>query len=177
MIIDSGIYRIINLVTLDYYIGQSVCLSKREKVHFNSLRKNRHYNRHLQNSFNKYKEQNFKFEVLLYCEILELDRYEQALVDKWKPTYNICKECVSYAKGVIHSEESRIKLSESLSGRTLSREHRENLSNSHMGNKHSEETKRKMSEARKGVTGWWKGKNLSEETKLKMSKPRVKRYS
>ena len=39
------------------------------------------------------------------------------------------------------------------------------------GKKCSEETKRKMSEAKKGITPWNKGKkeNLSEETRKKMS--------
>ena len=36
--------------------------------------------------------------------------------------------------------------------------------------KHTEETKRKMSEAQKGEKGYWYGKHLSQETKNKISK-------
>ena len=39
-----------------------------------------------------------------------------------------------------------------------------------LGKTHSEETKRKMSEALKGRKPWNIGKHLSEETKRKMSK-------
>ncbi len=39
----------------------------------------------------------------------------------------------------------------------------------HLGNKVSEETKHKMSQAHKGKPSFWKGKKLSEETKRKMS--------
>ncbi len=38
-----------------------------------------------------------------------------------------------------------------------------------LGSKHSEESKKKLSEASKGQIGYWKGKHLSEETKRKLS--------
>lgn len=40
----------------------------------------------------------------------------------------------------------------------------------HKGQKRSEETKKKMSEAKKGKTSWRKGKNISEEHKKMISK-------
>ena len=76
------------------------------------------------------------------------------------------------ASGFIHSEETKIKLSESHKGeknhnysKNFSEEYRRKISESGKGRTHSEETKIKMSEARKGKT-------FSEETKIKMSEVR-----
>jgi hypothetical protein len=40
------------------------------------------------------------------------------------------------------------------------------------GKHHSEESRRKLSEANKGHTGFWKGKHLSEEARKKISMAR-----
>lgn len=46
-----------------------------------------------------------------------------------------------------------------------------------IGRKHSEETKRRMSESHKGITSWNKGITTSEETKKKMSDARKQYYA
>lgn len=61
---ESGIYMIINNINLKVYIGSAKCIRKRKHEHFNSLRKNKHYNKYLQASFNKYGENNFSFVIL-----------------------------------------------------------------------------------------------------------------
>ena len=61
----SGIYTITNKVTGKLYIGESLDIYRRwHDEHIPQLRKNRHYNKELQNDFNKYGEENFSFEVL-----------------------------------------------------------------------------------------------------------------
>lgn len=55
------IYQIENLITHESYIGQTVDIKRRRNTHFNKLRKNKHDNPKLQNSFNKYGEQEFHF--------------------------------------------------------------------------------------------------------------------
>lgn len=61
----SGIYTITNKVTGKLYIGESLDIYRRwHDEHIPQLRKNSHYNRELQNDFNKYGEENFSFEVL-----------------------------------------------------------------------------------------------------------------
>ena len=62
--------------------------------------------------------------------------------------------------GKTHSEEHKIKISESSKGKTLSEETRRKLSEAHKGKTLSEETRKRMSEAKK---------NMSEETRKKLS--------
>ena len=54
-------------------------------------------------------------------------------------------------------------------GRTLTEEHRKNLSESRKGKHLSEETRKKLSEANKGKSAWNKGKSMTEETRKKIS--------
>lgn len=61
----SGIYTITNKVTGKLYIGESLDIYRRwHKEHISKLRKKQHYNKGLQNDFNKYGEENFEFEIL-----------------------------------------------------------------------------------------------------------------
>ena len=61
----SGVYTITNKVTGKLYIGESLDIYRRwHDEHIPQLRKNSHYNRELQNDFNKNGEENFSFEVL-----------------------------------------------------------------------------------------------------------------
>ncbi len=69
--IKSGIYIIRCLKSIKVYVGSAINLEKRKFIHFNSLKKNYHCNRKLQRSFNKYSEENFKFEVLEYVSRFE----------------------------------------------------------------------------------------------------------
>ena len=62
----GGIYRIINLLTLRFYIGSTFNLEGREISHFSLLERNEHPNTYLQNSFNEHGIGNFKFEILEY---------------------------------------------------------------------------------------------------------------
>lgn len=61
----SGIYTITNRATGKLYIGESLDIYRRwHDEHIPQLRKNCHYNKELQNDFNKYGEENFSFEIL-----------------------------------------------------------------------------------------------------------------
>jgi len=64
--------------------------------------------------------------------------------------------------GLVHSDKTKIKISEAKKGKTRSEETRRKISEAHKGKTFSGETRKKMSEFRKG-------KPLSEETKRKMS--------
>ena len=131
---ESGIYRIRNLINNKFYIGSAVNLNKRKNQHFHYLRNNTHHNKPLQNSFNKYSEKNFIFEVMCYCYNEDLITNEQFYIDKYKPQYNICKIAGS-SLGRKTTEETIIKMK---------------ISHSKRNCKHSEETKFKMSLSHKG---------------------------
>ena len=72
----SGIYQIKNLVNGKMYLGQSVDIRTRWWQHKSQLRLNKHINTYLQNSWNKYGEDNFEFSVIEFCEIDKLDERE-----------------------------------------------------------------------------------------------------
>lgn len=60
----SGIYKIENLINGKIYVGKTLHLNKRFKEHLWELKKGNHFNEYLQNSWNKYGEENFKFCIL-----------------------------------------------------------------------------------------------------------------
>src|SRR6056297_526992 len=61
----KGIYKIQCCITGVIYIGSAtVCFNKRWKKHRQRLRNNYHENSYLQNAWNKYGQNNFKFNVV-----------------------------------------------------------------------------------------------------------------
>ena len=148
----SGIYCIENLINGKKYIGQSADISMRLSKHKSELRGNYHINKHLQSSWNKYGEDNFKFEILLYCEPFELTRYEQFFVDLYTPEilYNICLECVDSTLGTKRSEDTKKKLSESHKGKTISEKTKKKMSLKATGKAVSKKTREKLSKIKSG---------------------------
>lgn len=84
----TGIYCIINIITLDCYIGSSKHIYYRLREHLSKLRMNKHHSNHLQNSFNKHKENSFISGIIDICEESLLIEKEEYWIDLVKPTYN-----------------------------------------------------------------------------------------
>ena len=78
----SGIYKITNIVNLKFYVGRSINVTRRLKQHLWDLRANRHSNPKLQNSFNKYGESNFTFELCCRASSDCLIELEQLAIDE-----------------------------------------------------------------------------------------------
>jgi group I intron endonuclease len=176
---NCGIYKITNLVNGKVYIGQSMELDIREGKHFGALRKNKHKNRYLQRAFNKYGEENFIFEILLYCEEFELTYYEQELVNRLRPEdYNINRECVDSSKGVKRPPETGLKISKALKGKKrepATEEAKQNMSvaqrkrnETFVPKPWTEEDRQKKSDQMKGDKNPMFGKHRSKETKEKL---------
>lgn len=182
----TGVYKIENLINNKCYIGSSINSVNRIRVHKNDLRANRHNNDHLQKSWNKYSEENFKFEVLLLCSKNQLLYFEQMLIDSYQTTnpnfgYNKSpiagntlgyqfteKQIENLKKGHkgqqawnkgkigIYSKESLKLISDSMMGRTPWNK----------GITRTEKEKEKMANNRKGIPAWNKGIKGSTKKKV-----------
>lgn len=153
-----GIYRWINKVNGNTYVGSSVNLSLRLKKYYNFsyiaselLRgKSRIYSAIL-----SYGHSNFQLEILEYCIADNVISREQYYIDLLKPEYNINPTAGSKL-GSTHLAEIQLKMSKSAQGR-----------------KHSELTKKLISEAAMGINNPNYGKTHSEETKALISVARL----
>jgi hypothetical protein len=103
----SGIYCILNKCNNKKYIGSSLSMRTRLQRHRSALRGNYHTNEYLQNSWNKYGENNFECFVLEYCEEKDLIIKENYYVNLLS-SYNITKDIIRNKP----SEKSRKKHSE-----------------------------------------------------------------
>tara|TARA_R110000824_G_scaffold47256_1_gene134785 strand:+ start:492 stop:1151 length:660 start_codon:yes stop_codon:yes gene_type:complete len=124
----SGIYKITNKQNGKIYIGSSLNIYQRFYMHKNHLNKNNHHSSHLQRAWDKYGKENFIFEII------------EEVPDK-----NMLLEREQHYMDTAKSYE---------------RENGYNINptaTSRLGAKHTEETKRKMSESQK-ESGRWKGK-------------------
>ncbi len=119
----AHIYGIINLITNNIYVGKTRNYKKRFIKHKSLLKNNKHFNKYLQNSYNKHGLINFKFILLEQCLESEITDMEQ----KWVDYYSNC--LFNHVKDV-----------KKLSGPT----------NPFYGHKHSKSTKEKLSLAAKG---------------------------
>lgn len=158
-----GIYIIKCNVDNKVYIGQSINLEKRINEHKSLLKRNKHSNCHLQNSFNKYGEENFIFEFLEILDekdytkeklnFLEIKYIEKYHSNKRYNGFNIENGGNSVGK---LGEETRKKLSIALKGN-------KNNANAWKGKHHTTETKKLLSQKLKGKPSHWKGKTQSIE--------------
>lgn len=136
-----GIYAIVNKLNNKVYVGQSINIRSRLTKHKWELNKNIHHNPHLQYAWNKYGEDCFDFITL--CETTEekLDEMEQYYIF----AFDACDEEFGYNKSyggkspkVTNDVKQRMSVAHS------------GVNNPMYGKHHSDETKRKISEANKG---------------------------
>ena len=160
------IYKITNTVNGKAYIGQTIHnINERVRHHFNG-----HGNRILKNAIKKYGADIFVVEVLhdnIDDELLNI--YEIESIKKYNTLRPSGYNLTSGGDSGKRSAETCRKISKSLTGKKLSKSHRESLSRSrkgkppsNKGKKASKELRQKLSEAHKGIYP-------SEETRRKMS--------
>lgn len=82
----SGVYKITNNITGDFYIGSSRHVKHRWYDHRCSFTWKRHLNSKLYLDFQKYGLDNFTFEIVEKTDMLK--EREQYFIDLLKPTYN-----------------------------------------------------------------------------------------
>lgn len=148
-----GIYKIENLIDNKVYIGQSKNLKSRLDGHKSCLKYNHHSNIYLQRAYNKYGEENFKFEIIEECEEDKLTEREQYWID--------------YYGGMNSNNNYNFK--EASSPGKFSELSRQKMSIAKLGTKREKWVCEKLSQSFKGRQGYWKGKHPSEETRKKLS--------
>lgn len=108
---QTGVYMIKNRTTGKFYVG-STSSSFKKRIYHHKLHLNRgtHDSRYMQNAWNKYGADDFKFSVLVICAKDMCLFYEQLFLDALSPAYNTAKVAGSIL-GVKLSEETRKKFS------------------------------------------------------------------
>ena len=170
---NSGVYLILNTKNNHKYVGSSINLSERERIHIRQLNKQAHSNAHLQSAWNKYGEDTLTFEVLEYWEPEFLISMEQWWMNMLRLEYNIAQVAGS-PLGYTHTKEARAKMSVANKGRRHTEESKANISAAQIGNKYAlghkqtDEHKAKISAAAMGNKRFL-GRKHTDETKAKMS--------
>ena len=162
---DSGIYSIRNTVNNKIYIGSAINFKTRFSRHKSQLKLNKHFNKHLQTTYNKYGKENFIFEIIEYCEKDKLIEREQNWIDFFNPEYNKLK-IAGNSIGYKHNEETKQIIREKRKLQTFSEETRNKLSIQGKLRKNSDETRLKISLTKTG-------KKRSKETLDKIAATRL----
>lgn len=153
------IYRIYNVVNKKFYVGSTVNTRERFRSHRRQLRSGGHHCKHLQAAWNKYGEECFKFEVI---EIV-IAQNLQDVEDEWLRKYVGTSKCYNTGLSAAAPWRGGKKEKHPSFGRVRTEEERKLISNGlkayyaadpynhpRLGCLHSEETKAKISAARKG---------------------------
>jgi len=130
----SGIYKITNIVNDKVYVGSAVNIDYRFKTHKRLLKGNKHFNNHLQSSYNKNGKDNFRFEIVELVNedtLLERETFWISYLMANNPDYG-------YNKRLIVNSNLGIKLSDVT---------RKKLSESHLGHKRTDEANKKIIES------------------------------
>lgn len=131
---------ILDTVSGRRYIGSAVNIPKRWKEHRRGLQSGKHHSKFMQRCW-RVRPDAFRFEVMLYCARENLLMYEQIMLDGYKPEFNTAPTAGSQL-GFRMSDESKGKLSEAAK-----------RTKNFTGHKHSEESRKKISDSRKGKGG------------------------
>lgn len=129
-----GIYKITNTKNNKLYVGSALSIKSRFTQHLYLLKRNKHFNSHLQSSWNKYGENSFTFEVIEICLSQELKTREEYFILLYKSNnrlfgYNKRLDCTTNL-GLKASKETREKLRISHLGHKRSRQAQEKISKS-----------------------------------------------
>lgn len=139
----SGIYKIYNKLNKRIYIGSCKNFYSRWSKHKNNLITNKHKNKYLQNDWNKCGEENFEFKIL---DIIDSGKEDRLFVKQiyLNYYYDFKNNCYNIKRFAVSSDGN-------------------------CWSKNPEETKKKISLARKGKVAWNKNKKHTIESKKKMS--------
>ena len=145
----SGVYRIVNTLTGDFYIGSSANVDHRLGRHRWMLLRDEHPNSHLLNAWRRDGAESFVFELIERVDPVHLLESEQAFIDQLRPRYNIAMKA-DRPPGTLGL---RWKVPNKV-GHPTSEETKEKLRQAGLGRTHSLQTKLRISALKKGrITG------------------------
>jgi len=156
----SGIYKIINKINNNYYIGSSnnIC-GRRWNDHRFDLERNQHFNDHLQKAWNKYGKNNFEWVIVENVSQEKLLLTEQKYLNIARTEKQKCYNQSFVAGKVDMTPETRRKIGLANRGKN----------NGNYGKKLSKEIRLRMSLSRTGPLHPLYGKHHTEESKRKNS--------
>jgi group I intron endonuclease len=110
---NIGVYEIRNKLNGHRYVGSTIDYTERIQIHKHQLEEGTHHCTYLQNAWNKYGEDAFKFSLLIMAPRKMIRKIEQMFLDNpdlYK--YNISKRAIGgRKKGFHHTRETRMKMS------------------------------------------------------------------
>jgi group I intron endonuclease len=177
-----GIYKITTTHNNKVYIGYSSNIELRFKQHKNCLKNNNHDNMYLQNTYNKYGENIFSFEILEECPYelcIEKEHYYVSFYksNKRKHGYNLANTGIGkigkMPKKIILKSIQIRKNNAKIRGYYFSKEIIKKQVNARKGWKHSEDAKIKIGLSSKGR----KKSNSAIEQHKKQIQKQVNQYS
>ncbi len=137
------IYKITNTINKQCYIGQTIMNLEERWRHHKNVKSNCRY---LKNAFQKYGIENFEFKLICICFDCDLNRFEIEYIKKYNSIvpngYNLR---AGGDNGGKHNDETKLKISEALKGRTNIIRGKPQL-----GKPHTEHVKNKIRTSLKG---------------------------
>lgn len=133
-----GVYQIVCLATGKRYIGSSQDIKARWKSHRTALRGGYHDNPRLQHAWNKYGEASFQFQIIETTTLDTILTREQHYID----ALHVCDDRYGFNIALYAEASAR--------GRVMSEAQREKIRARASTFRHTEETKRMMSERNTG---------------------------
>ena len=123
----TEIYCITSLNDNKKYIGQTMeSFYKRWIRHSNLMLKNKHFNKHIQNAYNKYGSDNFVMNIVEICSNAdEIAKLEERYIAEYRSKY----ECYNFLSG----EETMTKENNPFYGKFHTEETKKKLSDAHIG--------------------------------------------
>lgn len=160
------IYKIVNVVSEDFYIGSAVKEKRRKWEHWTLLKTGRHHCARLQNAWNEYGEDAFEFVLVEQVDDDQLITVEDIYLQMHAGQAHCYNTALSTKISPAVQKDIRQKISTTL--KTTYGGRPEN--HPRYGKAHSEETKALISAKKKAnPTKYWLGKARDEATKAKIS--------
>lgn len=178
---QSGIYSI-KCTNGAVYIGQSVDIAKRCRLHWASLVKGSHYNKRLQRCFNKYGADSLCFAVEELCGKEILNTKEQEWIDRQDLSMLLnCAPVAVSPGGVKRSRETIEKRLQKMQGYRHSEETKAKMRAAQQANADAARARAILQmqdpEARVKAGNGRRGKSLTDEHKALVSKTSLERWS